>query len=55
MNNPQKQKKRLERLSLKPLKFKEAVADLLKVKPPPKANPPKNKRQKKKSALDGGL
>jgi hypothetical protein len=32
-------------ISLRPLKFKDAVADLLKVKPPPK--PPKRKMAKK--------
>jgi hypothetical protein len=33
-------------ITLRPLKFKEAVADLLKVKPPEK--PPKPKRKKAK-------
>jgi hypothetical protein len=32
-------------ISLRPLKFKEAVADLLKVKPP--AKPPKTRQKKK--------
>jgi hypothetical protein len=31
-------------ISLRPLKFKEAVADLLKIKPP--AKPPKKKKKK---------
>jgi|tagenome__1003787_1003787.scaffolds.fasta_scaffold20772603_2 hypothetical protein len=36
---------RPEKISLRPLKFKEAVADLLKVKPP--AKPPKAKAKRK--------
>ncbi len=39
-------KKNTEKLSLRPLKFKEAVADLLKVKPPEKPH----KKKRKKSA-----
>jgi hypothetical protein len=35
-------------ISLRPLKFKEAVADLLKVKPP--AKPPKAKAKRKKKS-----
>jgi hypothetical protein len=42
----EREKKR--RLSLSPLKFKEAVADLLQIKPEPKKNPkPKTKRKSK--------
>ena len=41
-------KKHTGKLSLRPLKFKEAVADLLKVKPPEK--PPKKKTQRKKKS-----
>jgi hypothetical protein len=36
------------KLSLRPLKFKKAVIDLLKVKPPEK--PPKSKRQQRNKA-----
>jgi hypothetical protein len=35
------------KLSLAPLQFKEAVSDLLKVKPEPKARPPKTRKDKK--------
>jgi hypothetical protein len=36
------------KLSLRPLKFKEAVADLLKVKPPKKKAPSRDKKAKSK-------
>jgi hypothetical protein len=40
-----KRKKKTSQLSLSPLKFREAVSDLLKVKPEPKS---KNKAKKRK-------
>jgi hypothetical protein len=40
------QREKKSRLSLAPLKFKEAVSDLLKIKPEPKEKP--NRKDKKK-------
>jgi hypothetical protein len=45
MESMQKEKTKRDRLSLSPLIFKEAVSDLLKVKPPPKPVKPKAKKK----------
>jgi hypothetical protein len=40
------QREKKARLSLAPLEFKEAVSDLLKIKPEPKANPKVRRKRK---------